>query len=110
MKEKTKYIIITIAFLVLIVVNAILTISSMSYVISFIVGGCLGSLLGNYLADIKFINHMNEKIETPEDRTAIRDMIKDGITPLRESQVFTPEELDELYAKDDPDEPYWSKY
>lgn len=49
---------------------------------------------------------MNEKIQTPEDRAAIRDMI----TPLKENQVFTQEELDELYAKDDPDEPYWSKY
>lgn len=53
---------------------------------------------------------MNEKIQNPEDRAAIRDMIEDGITPLKENQVFTQEELDELYAKDDPDEPYWSKY
>jgi hypothetical protein len=49
-------------------------------------------------------------------------MIEDGVTPLKENQVFTPEELDELYAKDnqeeldelyaknDPDEPWWSKY
>lgn len=50
---------------------------------------------------------MNEKIQNPEDRAA---MIEDGITPLKENQVFTQEELDELYAKDDPDEPYWSKY
>lgn len=53
MKEKTKYIIITIAFLVLIVVNAILITPPLSYIISFILGGCLGSLLGDYLADIK---------------------------------------------------------
>ena len=52
MKEETKYIIITIAFTILIVINAILTIPPMSYVISFILGGCLGSLLGNYLAEI----------------------------------------------------------
>lgn len=53
---------------------------------------------------------MNEKIKTPEDRAAIRDMIEDGVTPLKENQVFTQEELDDLYSKDDPDEPYWSKY
>ena len=53
---------------------------------------------------------MNEKIQNPEDRAAIRDMIEDGITPLKENQVFTQEELDELYSKDDPDEPWWSKY
>jgi hypothetical protein len=53
---------------------------------------------------------MNEKIKTSEDRAAIRDMIEDGVTPLKGNQVFTPEELDELYAKNDPDEPWWSKY
>lgn len=53
---------------------------------------------------------MNEKIKKLEDRAAIRDMIEDGITPLKETQVFTQEELDELYEKDDPDEPWWSKY
>lgn len=53
---------------------------------------------------------MNEKIQNPEDRVAIRDMIKDGVTPLKDDQVFTPDELDKLYAKDDPDEPWWSKY
>ena len=53
---------------------------------------------------------MNGKIKNSEDRAAIRDIIKDGITPLKENQVFTQEELDDLYAKDDPEEPYWSKY
>lgn len=43
-------------------------------------------------------------------RIARFDMEKDGITPLEEQQVFTPEELDNLYAKDDPDEPWWNKY
>ena len=37
-------------------------------------------------------------------------MKQSGIEPLNESQVFTPEELDDLYAKDDPDEPWWNKY
>lgn len=43
-------------------------------------------------------------------RIARFDMEKDGITLLEEKQVFTPEELDELYAKDDSDEPWWNKY
>lgn len=51
---------------------------------------------------------MNEKIKTPEDRAAIRDMIEDGVTPLKESQVFTQEELDELYAYD-KEEPWWNR-
>lgn len=38
------------------------------------------------------------------------DMQKEGTKLLSEDQVFTQEELDELYAKDDPDEPYWCKY
>jgi phosphotransferase system glucose/maltose/N-acetylglucosamine-specific IIC component len=49
MKEKTKYIIITIVFLILIVVNAILITPPLSYVIAVILGGYLGSLLGDYL-------------------------------------------------------------
>lgn len=52
---------------------------------------------------------MNKKTETSEN-CAIRDMIEDGVIPLKENQVFTPEELEDLYAKDDPDEPWWSKY
>lgn len=42
-------------------------------------------------------------------RVARFDMQKEGIVPLKEEQVFTEEELDELYAKDDPDEPWWNK-
>jgi hypothetical protein len=38
------------------------------------------------------------------------DMQKEGTKLLSEDQVFTQEELDGLYAKDDPDEPYWCKY
>lgn len=52
MKEKTKYIIITIAFTILIIVNAILTIPPTSYIIAFIVGGCFGALLGDYSTNI----------------------------------------------------------
>ena len=51
---------------------------------------------------------MNEKIQNSEDRAAIRDMIKDGITPLKDSQVFTQEELDELYSYD-KEEPWWNR-
>lgn len=51
---------------------------------------------------------MNEKIQNPEDRAAIRDMIEDGITPLKENQVFTQEELDELYSYD-KEEPWWNR-
>ena len=41
-------------------------------------------------------------------RVARYDMEKDGITPLEEKEVFTPEELDELYAYD-KDEPWWNR-
>ena len=57
MKEKTKYIIIIIAFLILIAVNAILTIPPISYVVAFIIGGCLGALLGDRMSDIKLKSH-----------------------------------------------------
>lgn len=53
MKEKTKYIIIIIAFLILITINAILTIPPISYIVGFIIGGCLGALLGDYSVNIK---------------------------------------------------------
>lgn len=42
-------------------------------------------------------------------RIARFDMEKDGITPLEENQVFTPEELDELYRFDPDQEPYWNR-
>lgn len=57
MKEKTKYIIIIIVFLILIAVNAILTIPPISYVVALIIGGCLGVLLGDYSTNIKFKPH-----------------------------------------------------
>lgn len=40
-----------------------------------------------------------------ETRIARFDKEKTGINP---KQVFTPEELDELYAHD-PDEPWWNR-
>lgn len=57
MKDKTKYIIIIIAFTILIIVNAMLTISPISYVVAIVSGGCLGTLLGDYSANIKFKPH-----------------------------------------------------
>jgi hypothetical protein len=42
-------------------------------------------------------------------RVARFDMEKAGITPLEENQVFTPEELDELYRFDPENEPYWNR-
>jgi hypothetical protein len=57
MKEKTKYIIITIVFTILIIANAMLAIPPTSYIVAFIIGGCLGTLLGDYLANIKLKPH-----------------------------------------------------
>jgi len=37
------------------------------------------------------------------------DMQQEGVKLLSENQVFTQEELDELYAKDDPNEPWWQR-
>lgn len=58
--------------------------------------------------------HITRRKVTGEQSKAAKvarfDMKQSGIDPLNESQVFTPEELDDLYAKDDPDEPWWNKY
>lgn len=42
-------------------------------------------------------------------RVARFDMREEGITPLKEEQVFTEEELDELYRFDPDQEPYWNR-
>ena len=42
-------------------------------------------------------------------RVARFDMQQEGITPLHEEQVFTEEELDELYKFDPENEPYWNR-
>ena len=46
--------------------------------------------------------------ESKAAKVARFDMQKEGITPLEEKQVFTPEELDELYAYD-KNEPWWNR-
>lgn len=42
-------------------------------------------------------------------KAAMEDMHKEGIKPLEERQVFTEEELDELYRFDPDAEPYWNR-
>ena len=42
-------------------------------------------------------------------RVARFDMQKENITPLEEKDVFTPEELDDLYQFEPDKEPWWNR-
>lgn len=52
----------------------------------------------------KVVNGVNSEVA----RVARYDMKQEGITLLKESQVFTEEELDELYSYDE-NEPWWNR-